>query len=67
MNATDTETEFAYKDDTSDEEKRGLDELDEYCSINNLGRFIESGQLHDEIITKLSLILNYNVRIKNYK
>jgi hypothetical protein len=64
MNDNETETEFAYKDDTSDEERRALDDLDQYCSINNLGRYIESGQLHDEIITKLSLILNYNVKIK---
>jgi hypothetical protein len=64
MNVNETETEFAYKDDTSDEDRRGMDELDELCSINNLGRYIESGQLYDEIIAKLSTILNYNVRIK---
>jgi hypothetical protein len=64
MNVNETETKFAYKDDTSDEERRGIDELDELCSINNLGRYIESGCLYDEIIAKLSLILNYNVRIK---
>ena len=64
MNKEETETEFSYKDDTSDEDRRGMDELDELCSINNLGRYIESGCLYDEIIAKLSLILNYNVRIK---
>jgi len=64
MNVNETETEFAYKDDTSDEDRRGIDELDELCSINNLGRYIESGCLYDEIIAKLSTILNYNVRIK---
>jgi len=64
MNVNETETEFAYKDDTSDEDRRGMDELDELCSINKLGRYIESGCLYDEIIAKLSTILNYNVRIK---
>jgi len=64
MNANETETDFAYKDDTSDEDRRGIDDLDELCSINKLGRYIESGCLYDEIIAKLSLILNYNVRIK---
>jgi hypothetical protein len=64
MNANETETEFAYKDDTSDEDRRGIDDLDELCSINKLGRYIESGCLYDEIIAKLSTILNYNVRIK---
>jgi len=64
MNINETETEFAYKDDTSDEERRGIDDLDELCLINKLGRYIESGCLYDEIIAKLSLILNYNVRIK---
>jgi hypothetical protein len=67
MNVNESETEFAYKDDTSDEERKGISELEEYCSINNLGRYIESGQLYDEIIARLSLILNYNVRIKHYK
>jgi hypothetical protein len=66
MNKDETETDFAYKDDTSDEDRRGLDELDELCLINKLGIYIESGCLYDEIIAKLSLILNYNVRIKKY-
>jgi hypothetical protein len=64
MNKDETETEFAYKDDTSDEDRRGMDDLDELCTINKLGRYIETGQLYDEIIAKLSTILNYNVRIK---
>jgi len=64
MNKEETETEFAYKDDTSDEEKGGMDELDELIEINKLGRYIETGQLYDEIIAKLSIILSYNVRIK---
>jgi len=66
MNKEETETEFAYKDDTSDEEKDGMDELDELIEINKLGRYIETGQLYDEIIVKLSIILNYNVRIKKF-
>jgi len=60
-------TLFAYKDDTSDEERRGISELEEYCSINNLGKYIESGQLYDEIVARLSLILNHNIKIKNVK
>ena len=59
----DAEPEFAYKDDTSDEDRRGIDELEELIEINKLGRYIESGQLYDEIIARLSTILNYNVRI----
>ena len=62
-NETETETKFAYKDDTSDEDRRGMDELEELIEINKLGRYIEKGLLYDEIIAKLSLILNYNVRI----
>ena len=58
------ETEFAFKDDSSDEDKRGMDELEELIEINKLGRYIEKGLLYDEIIAKLSTILNYNVRIK---
>ena len=46
---------------TSDEDRRGIDELDELCSINIIGRYIDSGCLYDEIIAKLSLILNYIV------
>jgi len=64
MDKDDKETEFAFKDDTSDDEKGGIDELEELIEINKLGRYIETGQLYDEIIAKLSLILNYNVRIK---
>ena len=64
MDKDDKETEFAYKNDTSDDEKGGMDELEELIEINNLGRYIETGQLYDEIIAKLSIILNYNVRIK---
>jgi len=64
MNKEETETEFAYKDDTSDDERGGIDELDELIEINKLGRYIETGQLYDEIIAKLSIILSYNVRIK---
>ena len=63
VNENESETEFAYKDDTSDEERRGISELEEYCSINNLGKYIESGQLYEEIVVRLSLILNYNVKI----
>ena len=64
MNVNESETEFAYKDDTSDEERRGISELEEYCSINNLGKYIESGQLYDEIVARLSLILNHNIKIR---
>lgn len=64
LNKDETETEFAYKDDTSDEDRNGIDELEELIEINKLGRYIEKGLLYDEIIAKLSLILNYNVRIK---
>ena len=66
MDKNESETEFAYKDDTSDEERRGMDELEEYCSINKLQKYIDSGQLYDEIVARLSLILNYNVKIKKY-
>ena len=64
MDKNETETEFAYKDDTSDEDRNGIDELEELLEINKLGRYIETGQMYDEIIARLSLILNYNVRIK---
>ena len=64
MDKNETETEFAYKDDTSDEDRRGMDELEELIEINKLGRHIEKGLLYDEIIAKLSTILSYNVRIK---
>ena len=39
MDKDDKETEFAYKDDTSDDEKGGMDELEELIEINNLGRY----------------------------
>ena len=64
INKDEIDVEFAYKDDTSDEDRRGMDELEELIEINNLGRYIEKGLLYDEIIAKLSLILNYGVRIK---
>ena len=64
MDKNETETKFAYKDDTSDEDRRGMDELEELIEINKLGRYIETGCMYDEIIAKLSLLLNYNVRIK---
>ena len=64
INKDEIDVEFAYKDDTSDEDRRGMDELEELIEINNLGRYIEKGLLCDEIIAKLSLILNYGVRIK---
>ena len=63
MDKNETETKFAYKDDTSDDDRRGMDELEELIEINKLGRHIEKGLLYDEIIAKLSTILNYNVRI----
>ena len=44
-----------------------MDELEELIEINKHGRYIEKGLLYDEIIEKLSTILNYNVRIKNVK
>jgi hypothetical protein len=60
----DDETEFVYKDDTSDEDRRGIEELEELIQINNLIRHIEKGLLYDEIISKLCSILNFSVRIK---
>jgi hypothetical protein len=60
----DEDTEFIYKDDTSDEDKRGIEELEELLQINKLRRYIESGCMYDEIIARLSLILNFCVRIK---
>lgn len=68
LNKNETDAEFLYKDtpsrDTSDDNRSGIDELDELIEINKLGRYIEIGQLYNEIIAKLSLILNYNVIIK---
>jgi hypothetical protein len=63
FNKDEIDTEFAYKDDTSDEDRRGMDELEELIDINELGRYIEKGLLYDEIIARLSTILNYGVRI----
>jgi len=59
-----SEPEFLYKDDSSDDNKRGMEELDEFCNIKKLIRYIEIDQLYDEIIAKLSPILNYGVKIK---
>ena len=64
MNHNETETEFAYKDDSSDEDRRGIEELEELCEINNLIKYIESDRLYDDIMIRLSPILNYNLKIK---
>jgi hypothetical protein len=64
-NETETETEFAYRDDSSDENRRGIEELEELCEINNLIKYIESNRLYDDIMLRLSPILNYNLKIKN--
>lgn len=61
------EPEFEDKDDSSDENKRYLDELDELCDVRTLIKHIQSDRLYDEIIAKLSPILSYNVKIKNVK
>jgi hypothetical protein len=62
---TETETEFAFKDDSSDENRRGMEELEELCEINNLIKYIESNRLYDDIMLRLSPILNYNLKIKS--
>jgi len=64
-NESETDTIFGYKDDSSDEDRRGIEELEELCEINNLIKYIESNRLYDDIILRLSPILNYNVKIKN--
>jgi len=56
--------EFVNKDDSSDENRRGIDDLEESLNINSLIKHIQSNRLYDEIIFKLSPILSYNVRIK---
>ena len=56
--------EFINKDDSSDDERRGIEELDELCDINKLISHIKTDGLYDEIIAKLSPILNYNIKIK---
>jgi hypothetical protein len=58
------EPEFINKDDSSDENKKGIEELDELCIIKNLINYINTGNLYNEIIAKLSPILNYNIKIK---
>jgi len=63
-NKSESELDFLYKDDSSDDNKRGIEELDEFCNIKKLIRYIEIDQLYDEIISKLSPILNYGVKIK---
>jgi len=66
MNKDDeTETDFLYKDDESDENRRGMEELEELCEINNLIKYIESNRLYDDIMLKMSPLLNYNLKIKN--
>ena len=50
-----------------DEDRRGieeLEELEELCEINNLIKYIESNRLYDDIMLRLSPILNYNLKIK---
>ena len=61
------EPDFVNKDDSSDENRKGIDDLEEICNINTLIKHIQSNRLYDEIIYKLSPILSYNVRIKNVK
>jgi len=56
---------FVDKDDSSDKEKRFLDECQEVCDIHKLIKYIDTEKLYNEIIAKLSPILNYNIRIKN--
>jgi len=58
------EPDFENKDDSSDDEKRGIVELEELCDIRQLIKYIETGTLYDEIISRLSPILNYNIKIK---
>jgi hypothetical protein len=61
---TETETEFEYKDDSSDDKKKCLDDLDELCYVTGIIKYIDSDKLHGEIISKLSPILNFGVRIR---
>jgi len=58
-------TVFENKDNEDDEHIRFLDECEEVCNIRKLIRYIETDKLYDEIIAKLSPILNYNIRIIN--
>lgn len=58
------EPDFVNKDDSSDENRRGIDDLEESINILSLIKHIQSNRLYDEIIAKLSPILSYNVRIK---
>lgn len=58
------EPNFVNKDDSSDENRGGIDDLDESINILSLIKHIQSNRLYDEIIYKLSPILSYNVRIK---
>ena len=61
---SESETEFEYKDDSSDDEKRCMDDLDELCYVTGIIKYIDSDKLHGEIISKLSPILNFGVRIR---
>jgi hypothetical protein len=59
------EDEFIDLDDSSDEQRHFIEQLDEICLARELIKYIDQDKLYDEIISKLSLQLNYNVRIKN--
>ena len=59
------EDEFVDLDDSSDECRHFIDQLDEICLARELIKYVDRNQLYDEIIAKLSPKLNYNVRVKN--
>ena len=59
------EDEFVDLDDSSDEQRHFIDQLDEICLARELIKYIDQDKLYDEIIAKLAPQLNYNVRIKN--
>jgi hypothetical protein len=59
------EDEFVDLDDSSDEQRHFIEQLDEICLARELIKYIDQDKLYDEIIAKLAPQLNYNVRIKN--
>ena len=65
MDKNKTEFEFEYKDDSDDENKKYFDELDDIISIKNVIKYIETTVYYEEIITKLSPILNYRINVKH--
>jgi len=59
------EDEFVDLDDSSDEQRHFIEQLDEICLARELIKYIDQDKLYEEIIAKLAPQLNYNVRIKH--